>query len=408
MEGWLYKRGRVNTSYKRRFFRLKNTCLVYYIDDNSKKPQGDILLTGATIDSDPANNEIFGFQLKSNGRTYIIRASDKEDMDWWVDKIAPILGGTSEAKETPEANETNSTGSNKTIEKLKIENEDMKAEYDQLSKRVKESEERNKALQRDGTAERLAAQEEEIKKLNTKLKDEATKRDELQQSLARSNEEKQAAIESKETAISKLNEATSALEAAKASETKAENVAEIAQKTAEAAKKALEISEKEQQSLTEDISVLKSLSMWGVSDKDIQSSQTWKVQIDTIDSKTAALLKGKQDTHMEIVIVDKNGRVLGRAARTPTDNYKSPLYITAGDKKEDVYVIAQLKWDKKKKMMQKLSTIAWGFIPIASIDFGVDRLNEMQLYKKPVDLSRDPEVISALGSQKLNLTISVS
>ena len=51
-QGWVYKRGRNNKSYKKRHFRHQNGILKYYLKDDSVKSKGEMVTRGCTVQTE--------------------------------------------------------------------------------------------------------------------------------------------------------------------------------------------------------------------------------------------------------------------------------------------------------------------------------------------------------------------
>lgn len=173
------------------------------------------------------------------------------------------------------------------------------------------------------------------------------------------------------------------------------------------------------------VQLLSSMSAWCFStEKPGAGEEAWKLEVVQLDAKTEKDFMTKEDAHIEYVIVDQDGSFMGQAARTPALKLNSAVYLRIGDKKklETLYIMAQLKWRKEKKKMVKKSVVAWAYASLASLLMGtkghnlediglqVDDRPEccLQLYKKPVDFTRDPQLLVSLGSQRLTIRASAS
>ena len=91
LTGWLHKRGETNTAFKSRFFVLAGKNLAYFENNNAQdKAKGEVTLDGSTCEAvEPATKGRFRFQLNimdkgSQGRTYVMEASDQETREMWV------------------------------------------------------------------------------------------------------------------------------------------------------------------------------------------------------------------------------------------------------------------------------------------------------------------------------------
>ena len=93
-QGFLEKRGRVNKSFKKRFFRIGldaitgQACLAYYKRFDSLTPFGAIpLLDKCIVREGFASNE---FGIKTEDRTFVIKGSSDQDVNQWVTVIERI------------------------------------------------------------------------------------------------------------------------------------------------------------------------------------------------------------------------------------------------------------------------------------------------------------------------------
>jgi WD40 repeat protein len=87
--GWLYKRGNLNSSWKKRWFVLRYQTLKYYKKSGDSKPKGFIPLSAALIT--PGTSEkmrrLFGWEIGSMkySRVFIIHADSESEMNEWID-----------------------------------------------------------------------------------------------------------------------------------------------------------------------------------------------------------------------------------------------------------------------------------------------------------------------------------
>mmetsp|Transcript_855 Transcript_855/g.1654 ORF Transcript_855/g.1654 Transcript_855/m.1654 type:complete len:93 (+) Transcript_855:271-549(+) len=88
MEGWLYKRGLVNTAYKRRYFRLGDGALRYFQDDKGSVQKGMIKLAFHSLED---SREEFGFRLVHSQRSFWLRAENEEGYKKWMDALKKLL-----------------------------------------------------------------------------------------------------------------------------------------------------------------------------------------------------------------------------------------------------------------------------------------------------------------------------
>mmetsp|Transcript_28095 Transcript_28095/g.68309 ORF Transcript_28095/g.68309 Transcript_28095/m.68309 type:complete len:388 (+) Transcript_28095:571-1734(+) len=132
---------------------------------------------------------------------------------------------------------------------------------------------------------------------------------------------------------------------------------------------------------------------------DSKSARLLQWNIESVDGK----IKGKEDVHVEILVVDNNGSVLGNSSRTPKGNLRSPLYILLPPRQNNCKLIIQIKHLKRKKTMLKRSTIAWTFMKLLP----GSRVQTLPLYKKPADFTCDKQVMSRMGKQSLEATLTL-
>eukprot|EP00465_Bigelowiella_longifila_P006682 CAMPEP_0185266346 /NCGR_PEP_ID=MMETSP1359-20130426/30770_1 /TAXON_ID=552665 /ORGANISM="Bigelowiella longifila, Strain CCMP242" /LENGTH=394 /DNA_ID=CAMNT_0027856117 /DNA_START=21 /DNA_END=1205 /DNA_ORIENTATION=- len=112
--------------------------------------------------------------------------------------------------------------------------------------------------------------------------------------------------------------------------------------------------------------------------------------VNTIDLN----MSGKNDIHMEILVVDPQGMVQGRSSRTPEGNLRSPLYILIPPHgNETMNLIIQLKHKKLKRGKFKRSTFAWTYTKLTPSK----EPKKMALYKKNADFTLDETVMVRLG-----------
>mmetsp|Transcript_28373 Transcript_28373/g.39466 ORF Transcript_28373/g.39466 Transcript_28373/m.39466 type:complete len:385 (+) Transcript_28373:161-1315(+) len=129
-----------------------------------------------------------------------------------------------------------------------------------------------------------------------------------------------------------------------------------------------------------------------------RKSQILELLVETIEFN----LKGKQETHIEVVIVDEEGMIMGRSCRSPSGNLRSPFYILVPPvMKKNCNVIIQLKHMKEKRKGKiKRSLFAWTFTKL----FPSSGSRKLPLLKKQSDFQLDETVMSRLGG---SLTVSL-
>ena len=86
--GWMSKQGHVRKSWKRRFFVLESTVLLYYERPSDTKPKGQVLLDGITITMAARKGKPHCFGVHHPTRQpYFISASSEAEMLQWVRAI---------------------------------------------------------------------------------------------------------------------------------------------------------------------------------------------------------------------------------------------------------------------------------------------------------------------------------
>lgn len=101
-DGYLYKKGRIVRSTKRRFFRLTATNLIYFEDDRSTVELGKIQLSDLmrvnSSDFEQAegksDEEPLWFSLVTLSRTLELRAENRISMVKWIEEIRHAAGMT--------------------------------------------------------------------------------------------------------------------------------------------------------------------------------------------------------------------------------------------------------------------------------------------------------------------------
>mmetsp|Transcript_32411 Transcript_32411/g.63345 ORF Transcript_32411/g.63345 Transcript_32411/m.63345 type:complete len:518 (+) Transcript_32411:19-1572(+) len=153
------------------------------------------------------------------------------------------------------------------------------------------------------------------------------------------------------------------------------------------------------------------LSWWAVSNTppDNKDLRVLKLALVSMDEKTS-----NEDTHIVISVVDDQGKVVGRSARTPPGALKAPVYILVGEKGEQdppLYLFLQVKYAKRKKAGLKMSELGFGFTeldPLVNwLHKSVKNPLELQTYKKPTDFTRDPTVIKKNGRNTLTVAFNL-
>jgi hypothetical protein len=87
--GYLHKRGEHNTSWKRRYFELKNASVKYFAQPGDTQEKGSIIVTHVDVRDAPADREHpHVFHLRSQDRIFILAAESADEKQEWMDKIA--------------------------------------------------------------------------------------------------------------------------------------------------------------------------------------------------------------------------------------------------------------------------------------------------------------------------------
>ncbi|XP_030065501.1 sesquipedalian-1 isoform X2 [Microcaecilia unicolor] len=85
-EGYLYKKGELNTSYQRRWFCLRGNFLFYFERCGDREPLGIIVLEGCSVEL-CKSDEAFAFAVAFQGpslRAYKMAAEDQASMEAWI------------------------------------------------------------------------------------------------------------------------------------------------------------------------------------------------------------------------------------------------------------------------------------------------------------------------------------
>ena len=87
--GYLYKRGEHNTSWKRRYFELKNATVKYFAQPGDTQEKGSIIVTHVDVqDADgPDGGHAHVFHLRSQDRIFVLAADTAEEKQEWMQKI---------------------------------------------------------------------------------------------------------------------------------------------------------------------------------------------------------------------------------------------------------------------------------------------------------------------------------
>lgn len=92
LEGYLEKRGEVQKGFKRRYFVLLDSQLLYFSSHDTKKPNGQIALTRfAEVGTQQEGDRNFFLCAQKGGRFYEMKAITAEEAQIWTDAIAGAI-----------------------------------------------------------------------------------------------------------------------------------------------------------------------------------------------------------------------------------------------------------------------------------------------------------------------------
>ena len=90
-KGWLFKRGSWNSTFRKRWFCLKNNILYYFKDEKSQTPIGVIILDGYTVEEAMESDvNSYSFLITfpgSSTRNYVFAAESLKTMNEWISAI---------------------------------------------------------------------------------------------------------------------------------------------------------------------------------------------------------------------------------------------------------------------------------------------------------------------------------
>jgi hypothetical protein len=104
-EGWLWKRGFVNTAYKKRFFRFDGANLRYFENESSSIERGTIQVSKIRIVESEfiLQHDCCEFILKpklKTDRTYYLKADSADEKGSWMSAISQRIDISSSAPAT--------------------------------------------------------------------------------------------------------------------------------------------------------------------------------------------------------------------------------------------------------------------------------------------------------------------
>ena len=92
-EGFLFKKGVVHHSYKRRWFILKGNLLFYFEKSNDRTPLGLIVLENCSVEVSDSDRFSFCIRFACDIRTYTLSADNDSDMERWMKSITSASFG---------------------------------------------------------------------------------------------------------------------------------------------------------------------------------------------------------------------------------------------------------------------------------------------------------------------------
>mmetsp|Transcript_11530 Transcript_11530/g.28415 ORF Transcript_11530/g.28415 Transcript_11530/m.28415 type:complete len:600 (-) Transcript_11530:621-2420(-) len=102
--------------------------------------------------------------------------------------------------------------------------------------------------------------------------------------------------------------------------------------------------------------------------------------------------------YLVVTVVDEEGTILGRSARTDPGELGKPVYIVRGSNVENCFVFIQLKRTKNfYGVSAKSSDIAYTFCSMLDLDKYQGYDLTLPMYKKPVDFTRDSRKLVKAG-----------
>jgi len=155
----------------------------------------------------------------------------------------------------------------------------------------------------------------------------------------------------------------------------------------------------------------------------VKGTKAWQIEVKTISTKkhqwssksglqgltqsstfeevnAKSLSDGKQlgSPFIDAVIVDNTGQILGRSARTePGALIHKPLYIICGPEQEPRFLFLGLKQYKAKKGTLKASEMGFAFLNLQECEKDKETEIKIQMYKKPINYTRDPKRLQTMG-----------
>eukprot|EP00468_Gymnochlora_sp_CCMP2014_P011977 CAMPEP_0167764080 /NCGR_PEP_ID=MMETSP0110_2-20121227/13797_1 /TAXON_ID=629695 /ORGANISM="Gymnochlora sp., Strain CCMP2014" /LENGTH=573 /DNA_ID=CAMNT_0007651371 /DNA_START=28 /DNA_END=1749 /DNA_ORIENTATION=+ len=163
--------------------------------------------------------------------------------------------------------------------------------------------------------------------------------------------------------------------------------------------------------LNESIGFLKPMSWWSIRNElpaTAFGQKVLKIALTSLDEKSNG-----EDKHVLASVVDQQGRVIGRACRTPSDAIRAPFYVTLGDRTSTdppLYLIFQVRLTKIKKKGTKIKELAWSVLELSSLmDFhkSMDNPLPLDLLKKPSDFTREADSMKPLGKSKMKVAFEL-
>lgn len=125
-QGFLLKKGQINTAWKRRYFILKNDILFYFKDsDDMFHPQGMVYLYEATLDQEAVQEKTkntFIIKSKEKGKKHVLQAETTEEKKKWISVILEKCKGIDYSKQEKEISEARNQSKQDSEHKTSLEN----------------------------------------------------------------------------------------------------------------------------------------------------------------------------------------------------------------------------------------------------------------------------------------------
>lgn len=90
IRGFLMKKGKRGNIWRRRWFFISDTILLYFKTQKDATPIGEVDLSDANIKMSEATDSTLKFELECSHRTFYLEASSQEELDRWFQVIEQI------------------------------------------------------------------------------------------------------------------------------------------------------------------------------------------------------------------------------------------------------------------------------------------------------------------------------